>query len=78
MNWLKRQALEKPDKKFINDLTFRDVSERVSLLSVRLLLHVQKTKRVALLSNNSEQTVLFFWPYSCFKRSIDAEYTFNR
>jgi hypothetical protein len=44
MNWLKRQALEKPDKKFINDLTFRDVSERVSLLSVRLLPHVKNKK----------------------------------
>ncbi|NBJ16162.1 MAG: o-succinylbenzoate--CoA ligase [Dehalobacter sp. 4CP] len=70
MNWLKRQALEKPDKKFINGLTFRDVFERVSLLSVRLLPHVKKQKRVALLSNNSEQMVLFFLALQLLQKEV--------
>ncbi|RJE46970.1 O-succinylbenzoate-CoA ligase [Dehalobacter sp. MCB1] len=70
MNWLRKQALEKPDKKFINDLTFRDVSERVSLLSVRLLPHVKKQKRVALLSNNSEQMVLFFLALQLLQKEV--------
>lgn len=60
MNWLQKQALEKPKKKFINDLTFQEVSQRVTDLAQRLYSYVKNQSRVALLADNSEDTALFF------------------
>ena len=39
MNWLKKQSIEKPNKKFINHLTFREVYDKVEDL-VKDYLHM--------------------------------------
>ena len=60
MNWLKKYGVERPDKKFINDLTFRKVYESVTDLAKKLFFYVKNEKRVALYSNNSVDMALFF------------------
>ncbi|TEB05314.1 2-succinylbenzoate--CoA ligase [Pelotomaculum schinkii] len=60
MNWLEKQSIEKPDKKFFNSLTFKEVYERVTDLAKRLYLYVKNQRRVALYSNNSVDVALFF------------------
>ncbi|HBC94624.1 MAG TPA: o-succinylbenzoate--CoA ligase [Pelotomaculum sp.] len=60
MNWLEKQSIEKPDKKFFNSLTFKEVYERVTDLAKRLYLYVKNQRRVALYSNNSVDMALFF------------------
>jgi len=60
MNWLKKHKSESPNKKFINDLTFREVYERVIELAGKLSSYVKTERRVAIYSNNSVDMVLFF------------------
>lgn len=60
MNWLKFQAQQRPDKKFINELTFKEVEARVNDLAGRLHQFVRGQRRVALYANNSVATVLFY------------------
>lgn len=60
MNWLKKQALSKPEKKFINDLTFKRAYERVTELARKLYPYVREQKRVAFYTNNSEEAALIF------------------
>ncbi|AJA48613.1 2-succinylbenzoate--CoA ligase [Clostridium pasteurianum DSM 525 = ATCC 6013] len=60
MNWLKKYSVERPDKKFINDLTFRKVYESVTDLAKKLFSYVKNEKRVALYANNSDDMALFF------------------
>ncbi len=60
MNWLKKQALERPEQKFINRLTFAQVYDQVNELGQKLFPYVEKQSRVALYANNSEKTLLFF------------------
>ncbi|NLI92735.1 MAG: o-succinylbenzoate--CoA ligase [Peptococcaceae bacterium] len=70
MNWLKKQSIEKPNKKFINDLTFNEVYQRVADLALRLYLFVKNEKRVALFSNNSEDMALFFLALQVLQREV--------
>ncbi len=60
MNWLKAQALQKPNKKFINKLTFKEIDARVTELAGRLYPFVKDQHRVALYAHNSVEMVLFF------------------
>ncbi|MEL1133696.1 o-succinylbenzoate--CoA ligase [Desulfitobacterium sp. THU1] len=60
MNWLKKHALEKPNKKFLNELTFKEVDRRVTDLAGRLAPFVKDETRVALYSRNSVEMVLFY------------------
>ncbi|MDD2496799.1 MAG: o-succinylbenzoate--CoA ligase [Desulfitobacteriaceae bacterium] len=60
MNWLNKQALQKPNKKFLNELTFKEIDIRVTDLAARLYRFVKKEHRVALYANNSEETAIFF------------------
>ncbi len=60
MNWLTKQALQKPDKKFLNELTFKEVDKRVTDLVGRLYRFVKGERRVALYSNNSVAMALFY------------------
>lgn len=60
MNWLKKQALQKPEKKFLNELTFKEVDKRVTQLAGRLYRFVKGERRVALYSNNSVDMALFY------------------
>ncbi|HAU30992.1 MAG: O-succinylbenzoate-CoA ligase [Desulfotomaculum sp. 46_296] len=60
MNWLKKQSMEIPNKKFINGLTFLEVYERVADLACRLNTYVKDQSRVALYAHNSEEMALFF------------------
>lgn len=60
VNWLKKHALQKPHKKFLNELTFAQVDKKVTDLAVRLFPFVKNQHRVALYANNSEEMVLFF------------------
>ncbi|WP_298836302.1 o-succinylbenzoate--CoA ligase [Clostridium sp.] len=60
MNWLKKHNIENPNKKFINDLTYHEVYERVIELTGKLSSYVKTERRVAIYSNNSVDMVLFF------------------
>ena len=60
MNWLKKHNYESPNKKFINDLTFREVYELVTELTEKLSSYVKAERRVAIYSNNSVTMALFF------------------
>ena len=60
MNWLKKHNVERPNKKFINDLTFHEVYEQVTDLAGKLSSYVKRRKEVAIYSNNSVDMALFF------------------
>lgn len=60
MNWLTKQAQQKPDKKFLNELTFKEVDKRVTDLAGRIYRWVKEERRVALYSNNSVDMALFY------------------
>lgn len=60
MNWLERHNREKPNKKFINNLTFEEVYNHVTDLAKKLSSYVKGEKRVAIYSNNSVDMALFF------------------
>lgn len=60
VNWLKQQALEKPNKKFLNKLTFEEVDLRVTDLAGRLYPFVKNETRVALYAHNSLEIALFY------------------
>lgn len=60
MNWLKKHNYDIPNKKFINNLTFREVYEQVTDLAGKLSSYVKAEKRVAIYSNNSVDMALFF------------------
>jgi O-succinylbenzoic acid--CoA ligase len=60
VNWLTKQALQKPDKKFLNELTFKEVDKRVTDLAGRLYRFIKDERRVALYSNNSVDMALFY------------------
>ncbi|NJD01233.1 MAG: o-succinylbenzoate--CoA ligase [Ruminiclostridium sp.] len=60
MDWLEKQNYEKPNKKFINHLTFKEVYEKVIDLAGKLSSYVKDESRVAIYSGNSVDTALFF------------------
>jgi len=60
VNWLKIQARQKPNKRFINELTFKEIETRVTDLAGRLYPFVKDQRRVALYSHNSVEMVIFF------------------
>lgn len=60
MNWLKKLNFEKPNRKFINHLTFGEVYAKVEDLAGKLSSYVKNEKRVAICSGNSVDTSLFF------------------
>ncbi|MGV8980623.1 o-succinylbenzoate--CoA ligase [Clostridium sp.] len=60
MNWLKKHNIDSPNKKFINDLTFHEVYEKVTDLAGKLSSYVKAERRVAIYSNNSIDMALFF------------------
>ncbi|CDX00515.1 2-succinylbenzoate--CoA ligase [bioreactor metagenome] len=60
VNWLKKQALEKPHKLFLNELSFQEVDRRVSDLAGRIYPFVKAEDRVALYAHNSVEMALFF------------------
>lgn len=70
MNWLKKQAIEKPNKKFINRLTFSEVYDRVTDLAARLYPYIKNQRRAALYSNNSEDMALFFLALQVMKIEV--------
>jgi len=70
MNLLQTQARHKPNKKYINDLTFKEVDARVTDLSQRLYPFVQEQRRVALLAHNSEEMALFFLALQFLQKEV--------
>ena len=70
MNWLKKHNFESPNKKFINDLTFREVYERVTNLAGKLSSYVKQERRVAIYSNNSVDMALFFLALQCLEKEV--------
>ncbi|MFT8313052.1 MAG: o-succinylbenzoate--CoA ligase [Clostridium sp.] len=70
MNWLKKYSIERPDKKFINDVTFRKVYESVTDLAKKLFSYVKNEKRVALYANNSVDMVLFFLALQFLEKEV--------
>jgi len=70
MDWLKKQYIEKPNKKFINNLTFREVYERVIDLAKKLYSYVKNERRIALYSNNSVDMVLFFFALQALEKEV--------
>ncbi|MCM1991775.1 o-succinylbenzoate--CoA ligase [Oceanirhabdus seepicola] len=60
MEWLRKHKFERPNKKFINDMTFREVYQRVIELARKLSSYVKNETRVAIYSNNSVHMALFF------------------
>ncbi|WML34047.1 o-succinylbenzoate--CoA ligase [Clostridium sp. OS1-26] len=70
MNWLKKWNIEIPNKKFINDLTFREVYESVIDLAKRLYLYVKNERRVAIYSNNLVDMALFFLALQFLQKEV--------
>ncbi|WBW97245.1 o-succinylbenzoate--CoA ligase [Oceanirhabdus sp. W0125-5] len=60
MEWLKKHNFERPNKKFINDMTFSEVYHRVIELARKLSSYVHNENRVAIFSSNSVHMALFF------------------
>lgn len=60
MNWLNHQAQQNPNKKFLNELTFQEVDQRVTDLAARLYRFVKDEQRVALYADNSVEMALFY------------------
>lgn len=70
MNWLKQHKIENSNKKFINDLTFAEVYERVVELAQKLSSYVKDEKRVAIYSNNSVDMALFFLAFQFLEKEV--------
>lgn len=70
MNWLRKWSIERPNKKFINELTFREVYESVTDLAKRLYSHVKNERRVAIYSNNSVDMALFFLALQFLQKEV--------
>lgn len=70
MNWLKKWNIERADKKFINDLTFREVYESVIDLAKKLYYYVKNERRVAIYSNNSVDMALFFLALQFLQKEV--------
>lgn len=70
MNWLKKHNFERPNKKFINDLTFREVYESVKDLAKKLYSYVKNEERVAIYSNNSVDMALFFLALQFLEKEV--------
>lgn len=70
MEWLKKHYLEKPDAKFINQLTFREVYEQVAVLAKKLYPYVKNERRVALWASNSVDTALFFFALQVLRTEV--------
>lgn len=60
MNWLNQQAQQNPNKRFLNELTFKEVDQRVTDLAIRLYRFVKDEHRVALYANNSVEMAIFY------------------
>jgi len=60
MEWLRKHNLERPNKKFINDMSFSEVYQRVIEIARKLSSFVENENRVAIYSNNSVHMALFF------------------
>lgn len=60
VNWLNQQAQQNPNKRFLNELTFKEVDQRVTDLASRLYRFVKDEHRVALLANNSVEMAIFY------------------
>lgn len=70
MNWLRKHNIKNPNKKFINDLTFGKVYERVIELAQKLSAYVKDEKRVAIYSNNSVDMALFFLAFQFLEKEV--------
>ncbi len=70
MNWLKKLNFEKPNKKFINHLTFSEVYEKVEDLAGKLSSYVKSEGRVAIYSGNSVDMALFFLALICSGKEV--------
>lgn len=70
MNWLRKHNIKNPNKKFINDLTFGEVYERVIELTQKLSAYVKDEKRVAIYSNNSVDMALFFLAFQFLEKEV--------
>lgn len=70
MNWIKKHNLEKPNKKFINNLTFREVYENVIDIAKKLYSYVKNERRVAIYSNNSIDMALFFLALQYLEKEV--------
>lgn len=70
MNWLKQHNIKNPNKKFINNLTFSEVYERVIELAQKLSFYVKNEKRVAIYSNNSVDMALFFLALQFLEKEV--------
>ncbi|QDR79909.1 o-succinylbenzoate--CoA ligase [Sporomusa termitida] len=70
MEWLKKHYDERPEQRFINQLTFREVYERVADLARQLYLYVQNEQRVALYSPNSADMALFFLALQALEKEV--------
>ncbi len=60
MEWLRKHNFERPNRKFINDMTFSEVYQSVIKLARKLSSYVENQNRVAIYSNNSVHMALFF------------------
>lgn len=70
MSWLKKHSFEKPNKKFINHLTFVEVYERVEELAKKLSSYVKNHKRAAIYSNNSVDMAIFFLALASLEKEV--------
>lgn len=59
MNWLFIQSKKLPHHNFINNMTFQEVFDEVQLLQSKLASFLQNESRVAIVANNSIDTILF-------------------
>ncbi|MDR0251035.1 MAG: o-succinylbenzoate--CoA ligase [Burkholderiales bacterium] len=59
MDWLNKHCQENPDGKWLNELTFQEVHQRVTDLAKRLYSYTKDEKRVAICSHSSVEMALF-------------------
>jgi len=70
MEWLKRNSELCPDKRFLNDLTFQQVFDRVVTLAGRLNSLIENTSRVAVYAENSPAAAVFILALLALKKEI--------
>lgn len=70
MIWLKQNYEKNPDKKFINELSYKDVYIKVIELLPKLASFVASEKRVALYTTNEKESIIVLFALLLLKREV--------
>jgi len=70
MEWLRNNYKAFPGRLFVNDLSYREVYEKVTVLAKKLASVTNKVTRVALYAGNSVETAIFLLALLLLKKEI--------